>query len=322
MMNLRSFRHARRALLALALTSCMGAASAQQAVRIILGYPPGGSTDVVARILQPRLSAELGVPVVVETKAGANGTIGVDAVAKAAPDGNTLLLITSSPLVVVPHVQKTPYDTLHDLAPISLIGQTPEALGVNPSSPATNLADFLDRAKRADLRLASSGTGGLPHLAIELLKSTTGGHVIHVPYKGGGPAITDAIAGHVDGVMMDLAALLPHFKSGKLRPLVVTSAERDPFVPDVPTAREAGLGSFEAVNWMGLYAPAKTPAALLDRLNKMVRKIVAEPDIAEKLRNVALQPRTSESPAEFSKFVASEYARWGKVAKDAGLRND
>lgn len=321
-MSTYSFVQARRLILALAAVICVGGARAEQPLRIILGYPPGGSTDVVARILQPRLSAELGVPVVVETKAGANGTIGVDAVAKAAPDGNTLLLITSSPIVVVPHVQKTPYDPLRDLAPISLIGQTPEALGVNPSSPATNLQELLERARHADLRLASSGSGGLPHLTIELLKSTTGGHVIHVPYKGGGPAITDAIAGHVDGVVMDLAALLPHFKSGKLRPLVVTAAERDPFVPDVPTAREAGLGSFEAVNWMGLYAPAKTPAPILERLHNVIRKIVAEPETAEKLRKVALQPRTSESPAEFTKFVASEYARWGKVAKDAGLRNE
>lgn len=321
-MSTYSFVQARRLILAFAAVICVGGARAEQPLRIILGYPPGGSTDVVARILQPRLSAELGVPVVVETKAGANGTIGVDAVAKAAPDGNTLLLITSSPIVVVPHVQKTPYDPLRDLAPISLIGQTPEALGVNPSSPATNLQELLERARHADLRLASSGSGGLPHLTIELLKSTTGGHVIHVPYKGGGPAITDAIAGHVDGVVMDLAALLPHFKSGKLRPLVVTAAERDPFVPDVPTAREAGLGSFEAVNWMGLYAPAKTPAPILERLHNVIRKIVAEPETAEKLRKVALQPRTSESPAEFTKFVASEYARWGKVAKDAGLRNE
>ena len=321
-MNKRSFCRARRLLLAVAATFCVGAASAQQPLRIILGYPPGGSTDVVARILQPRLSAELGVPVVVESKAGANGTIGVDAVAKAAPDGNTLLLITSSPLVVVPHVQKTPYDTLRDVTPITLIGQTPEALGVHPSSPATNLQEFLDRAKREDLRLASSGNGGLPHLAIELLKSSTGGRVIHVPYKGGGPAITDAIAGHVDGVVMDLAALLPHFKSGKLRPLVVTAAQRDSFLPDVPNAREAGLGSFEAVNWMGVYAPANTPAPVVARLHKAIVKIVAEPDTAQKLRNVALQPVTSASPAEFSKFVATEFMRWGKVAKDAGLRNE
>lgn len=321
-MKNRSFGHARRLLLALGAILFVGGASAQQPVRIILGYPPGGSTDVVARLLQPRLSAELGVPVIVESKAGANGTIGVDAVAKAPPDGNTLLLITSSPLVVVPHVQKTPYDTLRDLAPITLIGQSPEALGVHPSSPATNLQQFLDRAKREDLRLASSGNGGLPHLAIELLKSSTGGHVIHVPYKGGGPAITDAMAGHVDGVVMDLAALLPHFKSGKLRPLVVTAAERDPFLPDVPSAREAGLGSFQAVNWMGIYAPAKTPAPVVDRLHKAVLKILAEPETVQKLHNVALQPMTSASPAEFSKFVAAEYARWGKVAKDAGLRNE
>ena len=316
-------RPARRLLLALAAICYMGGAFAQQQpLRIILGYPPGGSTDVVARILQPRLGAELGVPVIVEAKAGANGTIGVDYVAKAAPDGNTILLISSSPLVVVPHVQKTPYDTLRDLAPVSLIGQTPEALGVHPSNPATNLQQFLVRARRVYLRVASSGLGGVPHLAIELLKSTTGGRVIHVPYKGGGPAISDAMGGHVDGVVMDLAALLPHFKTGKLRPLVVTAGHRDPFLPDVPNAREAGLGAFEAINFLGVYAPAKTPAAIVDRLHKAIAKIAAEPETAEKLRNVALQPVTSASPAEFSKFIASEFARWGKVAKDAGLRSE
>jgi tripartite-type tricarboxylate transporter receptor subunit TctC len=233
-----------------------------------------------------------------------------------------VLLITSSPIVVVPHVQKTPYDAVHDLMPISLVGQTPEALGVHPSSPATNLQQFLERAKREDLRIASSGNGGLPHLAIELLKSGAGGRVIHVPYKGGGPAITDAMAGHVDGVVMDLAALLPHFKSGKLRPLVVTAAARDPFLPDVPSSREAGLGSFEAVNWMGVYAPAGTPAPIAERLHKAIVKVVSEPETAAKLRGVALQPITSGSPGEFARFVASEFSRWSKIAKDAGLRNE
>jgi tripartite-type tricarboxylate transporter receptor subunit TctC len=317
-----TFSRGRRVLLALAATFCASGAFAQTPLRIILGYPPGGSTDVVARILQPRLGAELGVPVIVEAKTGANGTIGTDAVAKAAPDGNTVLLITSSPLVVVPHVQKTPYDTVRDLAPIGMIGQTPEALGVHPSSPVTTLQQFLERAKREDLRLASSDNGGLPHLAIELLKSTTGGRVIHVPYKGGGPAITDAMAGHVDGVVMDLAALIPHFRSGKLRPLVVTTAQRDPFMPDVPSAREAGLGNFEAVNWMGLFAPAKTPPAVMDKLHKALNKVLAEPEVADKLRAAALQPAPSTSSADFSRFVASEFGRWGKVAKDAGLRNE
>ena len=305
-----------------AVSAFIGNAHAQQPLRIILGYPPGGSTDIVARILQPVLAQELGVPIVIENKAGANGTIGVNAVAKAAPDGNTLLLITSSPIVVVPHVQKTPYNTLTDLAPISLVGQSPEALGINPSLPVKTLAELLAHAKQEDLRLASSGNGGLPHLAIELLKSSTGGRVLHVPYNGTGPAITAAMGGHVDGVVVDLAALMPHFKSGKLRPLVVTSEERDSFIPDVPTAKEQGLGAFIAVNWMGVYAPAHTPAATVAKLHAAIVKAVSMPEVAAKLRGTALQPVTSTSPAEFSRFVASEFARWGKVAADAGLRND
>ncbi len=305
-----------------AVSSLVGNVHAQQPLRIILGYPPGGSTDIVARILQPVLSQELGVPVVVENKAGANGTIGVNSVAKAAPDGNTLLLITSSPIVVVPHVQKTPYNTLTDLSPVSLVGQSPEALGINPSSSVKTLAEFLARSKQEDLRLASSGNGGLPHLTIELLKSSTGGRVLHVPYNGTGPAITAAMGGHVDGVVVDLAALMPHFKSGKLRPLVVTSEERDPFVPDVPTAKEQGLGTFIAVNWMGVYAPPQTPAPILAKLHAAIVKAISMPEVSAKLRGTALQPVTSASPAEFSRFVASEFARWGKVAADAGLRND
>jgi tripartite-type tricarboxylate transporter receptor subunit TctC len=314
----------RRSLVALAATTlCAGAAFAQgQPLKIILGYPPGGSTDVVARILQPRLNQELGVPVVIETKAGANGAIGTDFVAKAAPDGNTLLLITSSPLVVVPHVQKTPYDTVKDIAPVGMIGMTPEALGVHPSSPITTMEQFFAKTKRDGTKLASSGQGGLPHLTIELLKTTAGGNIVHVPYKGGGPAISDAMAGHVDGVVMDLAALLPHFKSGKLRPLVVATPKRDNFIPDVPSAKEAGLGNFEAVNWMGLFAPAKTPQATLDRLNKVLTRIVQEPEVAEKLRGIGLQPQTSASSQEFTQFVATEFGRWAKVANNAGLKSE
>lgn len=314
----------RRSLVALAAALSVGGALAQQSqpLKIILGYPPGGSTDVVARILQPRLTQELGVPVVIETKAGANGAIGTDFVAKAAPDGNTILLITSSPLVVVPHVQKTPYDTVKDIAPIGMIGLTPEALGVHPSSPITTMEQFFAKGKKDGLKLASSGNGGLPHFTIELLKTTAGGNIVHVPYKGGGPAISDAMAGHVDGVVMDLAALLPHFKSGKLRPLVVATPKRDPFIPDVPSAREAGLGNFEAVNWMGLFAPAKTPPAAMDRLHKALTKIVQEPEIAEKLRGIGLQPSTSANSQEFTQFVAGEFTRWANVANNAGLKSE
>jgi tripartite-type tricarboxylate transporter receptor subunit TctC len=184
------------------------------------------------------------------------------------------------------------------------------------------MEQFFAKSKKDGMKLTSSGQGGLPHLTIELLKTTAGGNIVHVPYKGGGPAISDAMAGHVDGVVMDLAALLPHFKSGKLRPLVVATPKRDNFIPDVPSAKEAGLGNFEAVNWMGLFAPAKTPQATLDRLNKVLTRIVQEPEVAEKLRGIGLQPQTSASSQEFTQFVATEFGRWAKVANNAGLKSE
>ncbi len=312
----------RRALLTGLLALAAPAAMAQTTTRLVVGYPPGGSNDVVARILAPRLATELGVNVVVENRAGANGTVGAGSVAKADPDGQTLLVVSSSPLVIVPHVMKLPYDTLQHFAPVGQVGFTPEAVGVSPRLGLSSLGQLLDRAKTQDVRFSSSGNGGLPHLTIELLKAATKSRIVHVPYKGGGPAVTDAIAGHVEAVVMDLSALMPHFKAGTLRPLAVTTAQRDEFLPDVPTAAELGWPSVNAANWIGLFAPAKTPADVVARLHAALGRVLAQPEVAQQLRAAALAPVSSPSPAAFTQFVAREHARWGQVVRDAKVTNE
>lgn len=315
-------RASRTSALLFALALFAGGALAQQPTRLIIGYPPGGSNDIVARIIAPRLAAELGTTVVIENKVGANGTVGADFVAKAAPDGNTLLLVSSSPLVIVPHVMRVPFDTLRDLVPVNQVGLTPEAIGVNPALGIDSLGRLLERSRTQDVRISSSGNGGLPHLTIELLKDATRGRIIHVPYKGGAPAVADAVAGHVDAVVMDLSALHAQFKAGKLKPLAVTTAQRDPLLPDVPTSAELGWPTVNAANWIGVFAPAKTPDAVVSRLHTAISKVVAMPEITRQLRDAAMNPATMASPVEFRQFVAQEHARWGKVVKAAGVTNE
>lgn len=318
-------RPARRGLLALLASLCLiGRADAQPGVvRLVVAYPPGGSNDVAARILAPRLGAELGANVIIDNRAGANGSVGADAVAKAPADGSTLLLISASPLVIVPHVMaRTPYETLRDFAPVNQVAQTPEAIGVHPALGIASLGQLLERAKTEDVRISSSGNGGMPHLTIELLKAASKGRIIHVPYKGGGPAVADAVAGHVEAVVMDLSALQQQFKGGKLKPLAVTSARRDDFLPEVPTARELGLPSVDAANWIGMFAPARTPAATIARLNKALLKVLALPEVVAQLQAAALTPVSQASPAAFAGFVAREHARWGRVVRETGVSNE
>lgn len=308
-----------RALTLASLTLAGSAAFAQQPLRLILGYPPGGSNDVVARLIAPHLGTELGVTVIIENKAGANGTVAASYVAKAAPDGNTLFLVSSSPLAIAPHVIKVPFDTNKDFAAINQIGYTPEAIGVYPGLGIDSLAGLLERAKTTDVRISSSGNGGLPHLTIELLKEATKGRIIHVPYKGGGPAVSDAMAGHVEAVVMDLSALQGQFKAGKLKAVAVTTEKRDPLLPDVPSAAELGYPSVNAANWIGVFAPAKTPEATVAKLHAAIAKVVARPEVQRQLQDNGLNPATLPTPAAFQQFVANDFTRWGKVVKAAGV---
>jgi tripartite-type tricarboxylate transporter receptor subunit TctC len=328
-----STRRARRWLLAAALAATAagiaGPAMAQaqdypnRPIQLIVGFPPGGSNDIVARILAPKLAEVLGQPVVVVNKPGSNALIGTDFVAKAAPDGYTLTLASASPLVIAPATYaKMPFDALKDLTGITTVAATPELVAVHPSTPAKTLADLVALAKTKDVTLSSSGNGGLPHLAIELLRTATGGRFVHVPYKGAGPAVTDTAGGHVNGVIMDLPALQALVKDGKLRPIAITNKERSPVLPDTSTSVEQGIPSLLAFNWFAVMGPAKLPKPIVDKLHAALSRVVQSTEVKEAMLKVGIEPMTHASPDAFAAFMRDETTRWGKIARDSGARAD
>jgi len=289
-------------------------------VRLVVAYPPGGAVDFVARLLAEKLAASLGQPVIVENKAGAGGLVGSEQVAKAAPDGYTLLLGTVSSHAIAPSVyRKMPYDPEANFAPVSLVALTPYIITVNPDVPARTLAELIALAKgKPDaLNFGSSGTGTTPHLAGELFNTMAGTKIHHVPYKGSAPMVTDLLGGQVQ-VAFD-NTVIPNIKAGKLRGLAVTGPARLAAVPDIPTAAEAGLPGYEAVGWMGLYAPKGTPAPVVARLAAETAKAMAAPDVREKLNGMGFQAKT-DTPAAFATYLRSETAKWAKAAKDANLQ--
>ncbi|MBO9652223.1 MAG: tripartite tricarboxylate transporter substrate binding protein [Variovorax sp.] len=321
----RGQRFALRFIVALGLVAACapGIVSAQdfphKPIRMVVGYPPGGSNDLVARIVAPRLAEELATPVVVENRAGVSGAIGADFVAKSPADGYTLLLASASPVVITPHtIPKVPFNTLSDFTPINTVGVTPEAIAVSPSLGVKNLKELLALARTRQVSLSSSGTGGLPHLTIELLIQAAKGKIVHVPYKGAGPAVTDTLAGHVNGIVMDVPPLFPLFQDGRLQPLAVTSAKRVKFLPNVPTAQEE-LPGFDVTNWVGVFGPAKLPAVVTAKLNAALVKVVAREDVRAQLIKLAVVPSTMANPAAFQQFVAAEYGRWGKLVKEKNI---
>jgi tripartite-type tricarboxylate transporter receptor subunit TctC len=282
-----------------------------------------GSNDVAARVVAPKLAEILGQPVVVENKPGANATLGTDFVAKSAPDGYTLTLGSLSPLVLSLFTySKIPYDTQKDLVAITTVAMSPEIIAVHPSVPATTLSQLVEYAKTKEVTLSSSGNGGLPHLAIELLKGQSKAKFLHVPYKGASPAVMDTVGGHVNGVVMDLAAVAPHVRDGRLRGLAVTIENRAAGLPDIPTTAEQGLPGVIALNWFAIMAPAKTPKAIVDKLHAAVLKATAMPSVKEELAKAGIEPFTQPSPEAFRKFLAEEIVRWGKIARDAGVKAD
>lgn len=292
-------------------------------IRLVVGYPPGGSNDIVARIVAPKLAAALGTQVIVDNRAGASGTIGADHVAKSPPDGYTLLVSSASPIVIAPHtLPKAPFDVTRDFQAINTVGSMPEAIAVGPAVPVRSLRELIELSKTRDVTLSSSGNGGLPHLTIELLKEASKGRIVHVPYKGAGPAVTDTLAGHVNGVVMDLPALYAFIQDGRLRALAVTSEKRVDFLRDVPTAQEEGLPSFQAVNWIGVLAPAGTPKAVVDKVNAALVKIVADAEVREQLTKAAVVPTIGANPEAFQQFLRAENTRWAKVVKDSGAKSD
>jgi tripartite-type tricarboxylate transporter receptor subunit TctC len=259
--------------------------------------------------------------VVIENRPGANAAIGTDAVAKAAPDGYTLGLVGVSNLILNPLLEpRTPYNALNDFTGLSAIGVTHQVISIHPSLPARSLKELIALAKTrpGQLNFGSPGVGGLKHLTLELLNTLAATRMEHVAYKGGGPALIDALGGQIHGVIVDIAAPYPFIKQGKLRALAVTGETRAKLLPDVPTVLEQGL-KLVSLNWFGIVAPAKTPQTVIDRLHGSLVKASHAPDVKERLDGIAVEPLTHASPEAFQSFVSQEYARWGKVVKDAKL---
>ena len=290
-------------------------------ITLVVGFSPGGSNDITARVISQPLSELLGVSVIVENRVGAAGVISSQHVARSAPDGYTLGVSSASPLVVTPHtMKKLPYDARKDFTAVSLIGITPEILAINPGVPAANLTELIKLAMTRDVTIASSGVGGLPHMAIELLKSAAPGtRIVHIPYKGAAPAVTDVIAGHVDGVTVDLPAVSAQISDGQLRGIATANDKRSAFLPNLPTSAEQGTQGFVAVNWIGVIAPARTPQPVIDKLHAALVEVMQQDRVKVALANAAVEASVSETPAAFQTFISGEDEKWTKIVKAAGV---
>jgi tripartite-type tricarboxylate transporter receptor subunit TctC len=290
-------------------------------IRMIVAFAPGGIADFAARSISQRLAESLGVPVVVENRPGAGGVIGADLVAKAAPDGYTVL-VTSISHTINPSVTKNlPFDTQRDFAPVMLIADAPNILVVHPSVPAASLQELIELARRrpGQLNYASSGVGTSTHLCGELLKAMTAIDLVHVPYKGGGPAVADLLGGQVQVMFATLPTVLEHIRAGKLRALGVTGGQRFAGAPEFPTIAQTGLPGYEVSGWSGLFAPAGTPRAAIDRLAAETARILREPTLKERFLAQGAEPAV-KLPDEFAAFVDSEVKKWKKVAEFSGMR--
>jgi tripartite-type tricarboxylate transporter receptor subunit TctC len=294
-----------------------------QPIKMVIPWPPGGGNDVLGRKLGEGLAAAIGQPVVVENRAGANGMIGAEAVARAAPDGYTIMFHSVTTHAINPtFYPKIVYDTLGDFAPVTLIGEAAHVLVANPAFPAKTLRELIEMAKEKPEKIsyASFGTGSSSHLAGELFTSTLGIKLTHVPYKGSGPALSDTIAGHVPLFFSTVAAALPAIKAGRVRPLAVTSATRVSMLPDVPTVDEAaGIKGYEMIVMYGLWAPAKTPADIVQRLNADVVKVIKAPAFTTWLQEQGVDPRTSTS-AQMQSYLQSEIPKLERLVKTSGAK--
>ena len=294
-------------------------------VKLIVGFAPGGSTDIVARIVAQRLGERLGQTIVVENRAGAGGTIGADAAAKAPSDGYTLTLGTTSTHAIAAGVySKLPYNPVTDFTPISLVAITPYLLVVNPEVQARNLKEFLALAKSqpGKLNYASAGNGTATHLAMEMLKDAAKVDLVHIPYKGNAPADTAILAGEVQAVFGSMPALLQNTKANKVRPLAVGTATRSPALPDVPTVAEQGYPGFEAALWLGIMGPANMPKPVVDRLHKEIVAIVATPEFKASMDANGAEPIASKSPEEFREMLRGQVDKYGKITKAIGIKLD
>jgi len=293
-------------------------------VRLIVPYPPGGNVDITARIIGPTLGEILGQTVVVDNRGGGGGNVGAHLVAKATPDGHTLLMGSSGPLSINPIVvPNLPYDSIKDYAPVSRVHVVPLVVLAGQKSGIGSIRELIDRARAnpGKLTVASAGTGTTNHFGIELFSAMAGVKVVHVPYKGSGPALTEMLGGQVATMFDQLSSSIGYIRDGRLKALAVASAKRSSVVPNVPTLDESGLRGYEASTFIGVLAPAGTPKAVITKLNAAVRKVMETPAVVEKLRGLGTEPGSS-SPEEFGKVIADELGKWRGVAKNAGLKFD
>ena len=290
-------------------------------VRLIVPSSPGGGTDISARILAPQLTQFLGQQVIVENRPGAGTMIGAEAVARAAPDGYTLLMGISTLAINPAMYKKVTYDALKDFAPISQAVSLSNVLVIHPSLPARNVKEFVAfvKARPGQINFASAGVGTSPHLSMELLLVLAKLNMVHVPYKGSGPGVSDLIAGHVPAMMPNMLSAQPHIKTGRLRALGVTGTKRAPGAEDIPTIAEAGVPGYEAVQWYGVLAPAATPRDIITKLHTGVVRALQNPDVRQRLLNDGAEP-VGSSPEEFAAYLRSETTKWAQVIKAAGIK--
>lgn len=289
-------------------------------VTLVVPFPPGGSTDLIAREISSRLGARLGTSVVVDNRSGATGTIGAAQVARSAPDGHTLLVSSLGPFAVAPHLMKVQYDALKDLAPVTVLVQAPNVLVVPAASPHQSLPQVLEylKAHPATMTFASSGSGSSDHLSAELFWQQTGTTGVHVPYRGGGPVVADLLGNQVQASFMNINTAMPHIRAGKMRALAITSAQRSPLLPQVPTLQESGVKGANIYSWQAVAGPAGLPPAVASRIQQEVRHILQDPPVQAKLLELGFE-MVLNTPTEFAAYQEAEFKRWQALVRDRGI---
>ena len=294
-----------------------------RAIRVVVPFPAGGPNDIIARVVSKAVSESIGQPVVIDNRAGAGGVVGTDNVAKSPPDGYTLAITSAGALVINRSLQQMPYDTFKDLTLITQVAAVPELLVVHPSVPAKTLAELVALAKSqpGKLNFASTGNGGMPHLAGEMLKFSAGIDIVHIPYRGAAPAVTDVVGGQVQMMFADVPVLLPQVQAGKLRALVVGSGTRAEALPDLPTTAEAGFPQVRADNWYGLVGPAGMPAPVTGKILAEFRKAMTQKEVVDSMKSQGAS-LVGSSPEEFTAFLRAEETKWSQVVKVSGAKLD
>ena len=316
-------RHSMLAATLMASAAVLAQAWPAKPIRLIVPFPPGGTTDIQARMINDRLAARLGQPVVLDNRGGANGAIGMEIVARAPADGYTMIISTVGTWAVAPHLSKLPYDVQTDFVPFIHMATTPGVLIVHPSVPARNVKELimLARQRPGDLTYGSSGIGGFGHICAELFRVTADIKMNHVPYKGSGPSLLDLMGGHIQVLFNSALPTVPHIKSGRMRALATTGAKRMSILPELPTVAEAGLKGYENSTWSGLGVSARTPPAIIERLNKEINAVLQLPEVQEAAR-VDGSLITGGTTDQFREILKSELAKFGKLIKQAGIKSD